>query len=270
MNIVEFARAYIDRRGVSAMYAETFVSRARALENHVGRGDVAFCLREDAVNRLLALIAEKRKPSTVKGWRGDLLTLWRAAADEGLVAQPVARRIRRVRVPELVVECFTIDEARAILRAAQGLRGNYANVAKSVYWDAILRTAWDTGLRRGDCWRFSANCFDTHNRWRIVQNKTGRLASGILHDSTADAVRRLGRLDWGCHRNAFTYQFRRLVAASGVNRGTFRWLRRASGSYVELESPGKGAKHLGHAGQEIFRRHYDAGLGAACEGPPEL
>lgn len=33
-------------------------------------------------------------------------------------------------------------------------RGGYPNgVARRHYWPAIIRAAWDSGLRRGDLWR---------------------------------------------------------------------------------------------------------------------
>lgn len=269
MNLVDFATQLMASRDVSPMYAATFVSRARGLENHVGRPEIAACLTEDAVNRLLAMFVGLKAPSTIKGWRGDLLTMWNAAADDGLVGYPVLRRIRRIKVPATIVECYTLEEARQLLRAAEELRGGYPNgVGRKSYWTAIIRVAWDTGLRRGDCWRFGTEHVQPDGRWRIVQSKTGAVAAGILHESTRAAMASVP-LAWPLHRNAFTHQFRRLVQRS-VNRGTFRWLRRASGSYVEAEHPGRGHAHLGHADVATFKRHYDAQLAEVAYSPPEL
>ena len=109
--------------------------------------------------------------------------------------------------------------------------------------------------------------------WRQVQHKTGGIASGRLHGSTIDALQRLGTdppCAWPRRSEAFCRQFARLVAAAGVRPGTFRWLRRSSGSYVEAEHPGQGHRHLGHSSPEVFRRHYDARLGEAPACPPEL
>lgn len=109
--------------------------------------------------------------------------------------------------------------------------------------------------------------------WRQVQHKTGKIATGRLHESTLAALRATKQerpVHWPCHRNAFQAAFRVLQRRAGVTRGTFRWLRRSSGSYVEAENPGQGHRHLGHSSPEVFRRHYDARLGEAPVCPPEL
>lgn len=275
MHLVDFAASWLSRRDVSPGYASTVLARCRRLENHVGRPEIAACCREESLNRLLAQLADNLAPITVKGWRGDLLTIWRAAADEGLCPYPVTRRIRRVKVPEAVVFCYSADEARAILRAAERLSGGYPDgVGRAAYWSAALRLAWDSGLRRGDVWHFSLDVVDGAGNWRWIQRKTGKLVAGRLHESTVAHLRSLRRTvpcAWPCHANAFTNQFRQLVRKSGVGRGTFKWFRRASGSHVESIAPGHGAKHLGHTNEATFRRHYDAGIAPVdLAQPPEL
>lgn len=271
MRLTDFARTLMERRGASKLYAETFVARAQRLANHVGRDEIPACLTEESVNRFLSLLAESVKPVTVKGWRGDLLGIWRAAADDGLCPYPIPRRIRRVKVPPQLIECYSIDEARELLTAAGSLRGVYpTGLARRDYWEAVLRVAWDTGLRRADCWRFGPQCVDSELRWRIVQRKTGRVAAGVLHESTHLAIVATGPLAWPHLPNAFRRQFEVLKRRAGVRRGSFKWLRRASGSHVEAANPGCGHLHLGHADAGTFRRHYDAGLAPAAWAPPEL
>jgi hypothetical protein len=51
--------------------------------------------------------------------------------------------------------------------------------------------------------------------------------------------------------------FSRLVATSGVRRGTFKWLRRAAGSYAESQQPGAGPALLGHRDPGVFHKHYE-------------
>lgn len=275
LTLREFAQQYALRRAVCAQYAASLEQRARALQNHVGRDDLAACLVEDSVSRFLACLAERYAPVTVRGYRVDLLTLWGAAADEGLVAYPRRRLIRPARVPQQIIECFTLDEGRALLGSAKKLRRRYPNgVRASDYWQAVIRLAWDSGLRRSDCWRFRLAYVSAEGRWRCVQHKTGSVASGSLHGRTVDALRRLGDdppCRWFRRPEAFCRQFSRLVQASGVRNGTFKWLRRSSGSHVEALAPGMGAKHLGHTNQQTFARHYDAQLAAADRPqPPEL
>jgi hypothetical protein len=70
--------------------------------------------------------------------------------------------------------------------------------------------------------------------------------------------------EWG-----FGFMFHRIMAASGVDRGTFRWLRRACGSHVESEHPGGGHRSLGNTAQ-VFRTHYDAEMATEILMPPRL
>ena len=109
---------------------------------------------------------------------------------------------------------------------------------------------------------------------RLIQHKSGRLVTVSLRSSTLaalDAIKLPMPLEWSITRGQFDKNFKKIVARSGVNRGTFRWLRRSSGSYVESIMPGAGHRHLGHADASTFRRHYDAQIGGSTLPlPPEL
>lgn len=273
LTLAEFAQQYVDSRVISAMYAGTIMRRARALELHAGTAAVPDVLTEAAVNAFLASLVVS--PHTRKSYRGDLLMLWRAAADDGLVAYPIPRRIRRERLPALVVQCYSHAEATAMLAATDKLRGGMANgVGRRAYWRAMIMAGWETGLRRGDLWRLRRDAIRPDGSAVIAQHKTGKLVVCRLRASTLAAVDAIGGptpLAWPYSGWAFGEQFRKIVRLSGVNRGSFKWLRRASGSYVEAATPGAGHKHLGHAHADTFSAHYDAQLGGAPrELPPPL
>jgi integrase len=77
---------------------------------------------------------------------------------------------------------------------------------------------------------------------------------------------------WPYRPNRFGLHFERIVQAAGIRRGTFKWLRRSSGSYVAANhGEAAGAQHLGHTSLATFRRYYDARLvGRSRPMPPEL
>ena len=77
-------------------------------------------------------------------------------------------------------------------------------------------------------------------------------------------------LAWEMNQWSFGLQFKRLTVLSGVNRGSFKWLRRSAGSYIEVEHPGAGSKALGHQTAQIFDKHYNARLAGDVHMPPEL
>jgi integrase len=204
-----------------------------------------------------------------------LLSLWNSAADDDLVPYPRMRRIRRAKVPELVVRCFTIAEVNRLIDAAGRLEGEYENgVTRRAYWRAAIMVAWDTGLRRGDVWRFRKSIVRDDGTLRVVQHNTKRVVAVRLRAGTVKALAEIQHdeaLRWTWAETYFGRHFKRLVKAARVSDGTFKWLRRSSGSYVELQQAGAGSKHLGQTRPEVFTKHYDAKLGGhTLPMPPAL
>lgn len=271
--LVQFAERYVASRNLSPVHAETLKRRASALESHSRESNIERVLQEQLVNSFLYSL--NVSAYTVRGYRGDILTLWNGAADADLVPYPVTRRIRRPKLPELLVQCYTVDEVRRILATARTIRGAFHNgVAYRRYWPAAIMLAWEAGFRRGDVWRFHRDAVRGDGTLRIVQHKTQQLVVVRLRPATIEAIDQLKGvypLAWPLVPAQFGRHWRKIVKASGVVRGTFKWLRRASGSYVELAQPGTGHKHLGHKHRSTFDRFYDAQLGAhLLPMPPEL
>lgn len=260
MKIAEFARQYGEQRGVCVDHAKTLISRARSLGNHVGRDELSACFREDVFNRWLAVLSERVAPATLRGYRSDGLTLWLAASDLGYVPPPRRRLIRPAKVPDLPIDCYSVDEVRLLVAHADD------------YFAAVIRVGWDSGLRRGDVWRLQRSVIRVDPSI-VIQHKTGRRVLCSFRESTVAAVSVLPGplpLRWRRSKHTWWARWHALVDRSGVGRGTYKWLRRASGSHVEAEHPGQGHRKLGHQSPGVFDRHYDARLGEASFLPPEL
>lgn len=271
--LTTFAQKYLDSRAVSDVYAANITRRAAALERFAASDSIREILQEPVVNKFLKALT--CKPVTIRSYRSDYLALWNAAADYDLVPYPVARRIVCPAVPTPLVDCYDIAEAQALLVAAGKLIGKYRHgVLKRHYWSAAIRLAWDAGFRRGDIWLFRRDSVRADGTLRIVQHKTGQVVTVRLRASTVlalDAIQDNQPLRWPIGGTYFGRHFRAITKAAGVSRGSFKWLRRSSGSYVEMAQPGAGHKHLGHATPQMFDRHYDAKLGGhALPQPPEL
>lgn len=270
-SFLEYAHRYTSIRPVGADYAATLHSRAAALQVHAGREELGDVLTEDNLNAFLRTLSGS--PWTINKYRQDLLAIWRAAADENLVPYPNPRRIRRLPQSDLVIDCFSDSEARKLLATAEQTPGRLPNgVAKNKYWPAVIRAAWDTGLRRGDVWAIDRRLIKPDGTLRRPQNKTKRMVTCKLRPKTILAVERAGgTLSWPCDKKTFSNQFAWLVKQARISLGTFKWLRRSSGSYVESQQAGAGHKHLGQATPQIFDKHYDARLGGhTLPQPPEL
>lgn len=262
-------------RDVSDGYLYTLRRRAELLSEFAETDDLKEVLTEVVVNGYLAMRAKKLSPYTLRSLRGDLLTLWNAAADEDLVPYPMTRRIRRIKRPELIIECYTVEEVRILLEHVSKLKRCFPDgTVIRDYWPAIIRTAWDTGLRRGDLWRLRRDAIRSDGTARVIQHKTGRATIRKLRPSTIEAIDKLygpTPLSFPLVAAQFGRHWQKFTKATGINRGTFKWVRRASGSYVELGQIGAGSKHLGHTSSEVFERHYNAKLDTdAIPLPPDL
>lgn len=259
LTLTEFTHRYTDARPLSVDYAATLRKRAAALQATSPKGWLPDVLTEDRINVFLKALT--CSPHTVAKYRQDYLCLWRAAADDDLVPYPIARRIWKPKKPPLIINCYTVDEVRQLVAGAEKLKGAMPNgVPRKRYWSALLRLGWATGLRRGDLWKVKPDDIRPDGTLVIAQNKTGRLVTCQVDRKTVEALRAVGDLRWPLCLRAFAIHFGEIAALAGVNRGVFKWIRRASGSYVEAMQPGAGHKHLGHATAVTFNNHYDARL----------
>ncbi|QDT75760.1 tyrosine-type recombinase/integrase [Lacipirellula limnantheis] len=278
-NIFEFAEQYIAARDLSDLYAMRLTLAADRLATFARSDLLEDCFTEISVNRFLSSHPPETSPRTVRSYRSDVLALWNAAADLDLVPYPVARRIKRPKCPALVIDCFSVEEVRLIVAQAERCHPYTMSngINRRQYWPAAIRLAWDTGLRRGDVWKFRKSWIRPDGSARIVQNKTGQALTVRLHPSTIEALNAIPfdlATKWpssDANGSRFSKQFKDICRSAGVFRGTFKWLRRGSGSYVEAVQPGAGGKHLGHSSPQVFGQHYDARLtSAAAPMPPAL
>lgn len=239
-------------------------------------------LDEDSVSAWLRDYGATMAPATVRSKRATILALWRAAADDRL-CEPPTRRVRAQRrsAPRPVVEAWTIEEVEQLLTACQRLpRRHRCGLSRSVWWDLAIRVAWDSGLRWGDLIALQVASIRPDGAVTVIQAKTGRSVSfglsastlAILRASVVECPRQLV-CPWPASHESFAQQARLLVKKTGIRPGTWKWLRRSSGSYVERDHPGAGPVHLGHApGSRIFANHYlaPAIVSASLPMPQEL
>lgn len=236
-------------------------------------------LDETSVSAWLRDYAATAKPATVRSKKAQILALWRAAADDGLAPEPTARRVRRVRVPAQVVTAWTRDEVEQLLRAAAGLpRRHRSGMSRAAWWDLAIRVAWDSGLRWGDLVALRVDAIRPDGTCTVVQSKTGRPTTFRLSQATLEALAATLRdcpralaCPWPASHETFNAQARRLVARAGIRPGTWKWIRRGSGTDVEAQADGAGCRHLGNT-PAVFAASYgdQAILGRRTPAPREL
>jgi len=206
-------------------------------------------------------------PDTVRSKRVQLLSLWRAASDEGFCDLPT-RRIRPAKVPWKAPVAWTHAEVVQLLSVTDALpRLHSCGLRRSEWFALAIRIGWDIGLRWADqMFRLRVDMIGANGVVAFGQHKTGRVVIGRLGEATMEALRsslaympRELATPWDCSHETFTTQMRLLVRKSGIRKGTWKWLRKSGATDVELQQAGSAARHLGHSpssGNSIAARHY--------------
>lgn len=223
-------------------------------------------LSRATVNQYVDWMLVHRAPSTTRSQRCGLLVLWRFAADNGYVDPPA-----RVRCPKRVakpVSAWTKAEVERLRDYALTLPGKLKNgQPKGLYFAALVCCAYETGLRLSDqlaLKRESIQPLGDGFGLTVVEQKTGKIARRIITAETVGMIDDLLRqspknaLIWPlwARREQFFASFRRLVKGSGINPGTFKHLRRAAATNVEMQERGGGQRFLNHSSPQVTAESY--------------
>lgn len=222
-------------------------------------------------------------PVTVADHRRNVLIVWRQAARDGHCQRP--EEVRRVRVPQPVPVAWTLEEVRRLIGAAERMPGYLGNgLPSSRYLVCLLRTAYESGLRRGDLFRLSVTDVAPDGSVRTLQGKT-RL--GHVARLQPPTVRLLGWLagrlkgdgdpHWQTplrwpHATRWLYTLlERVRTRACVSDGALQQIRRTGATQIEKCHPGAAMRYLGHLTPGLAYRHYvdRQQLGVAIQ-PPQL
>lgn len=239
---------------------------------HLGHLVTTDDLTDDAVSSWIAGQEGRTSQSTLAGHRTRLLCLWRFAAKRRWCLPP--GDVRPARPPDPQPEAWTIDEVGRLLAACPRMG------ADGAYLAALISTAYESGLRRGDCQRLHRMQIGTVIRMR--QHKTGFGHEPQLRPETVAAVLALPgeyplRCPWSSRR--YTKAWRRLRKLAALpDRGGCQQLRRTGATWVAVSEGIDAAREfLGHRSAEMVEHYVDrrfykprGHLPPAVETPPGL
>lgn len=236
--------------------------------------------------------AEGMAPTTRRGYRNYIISLWKFAYIKGMVAERCeAERIRSVKVPYKNPVAFTREEVAALVHTAESMRsrplfgsaGRYAKAMQgtpfNLYWGALLRVAWDSAFRRSDLltglykvdglqWS-EINLRDDGSAYVLrSQAKTGQPVEAILSPRTVEAMQAIRTTDdavfyWPASSRRFIGMFEEIRAAAKLPNGKevrrlpFKCIRRASCTDVAQRNLADASRQAGHVpGSTMTPRHY--------------
>lgn len=268
MLLSDFVESYALSHDIRPSTVEQYRVTASVMNHLLGYPVEVAQLSDDLVNRFLRDYSAQAKPHTVASKRRQILALWRAAYEAGYCDSP--RKIRAVRLPETRRDIWGAGEVRKLAEACQQVKGRLpvSEIATGLALAALVRAAWDTGMRRSDIFRLERVHAENDGWLEIVQKKTGRLVLCRLSTETRKLI--LSTFDdWAPPRTliwpggpAVARRLSLMVADIAEDIGLscdgkpFKKLRRSSITAVEQAAPGTGYLQAGHTSSQTTIRFY--------------
>lgn len=227
--------------------AETEIWYRRVVGNFCawcGTSDVprADLTAERVSEYLRAKQREGRSPHYVKSLRGGLLAVLAPWVDQ--------RNVRTIRPPKLDPDSWLPEEVDLLIDRVDTLP-EY----KRPYYSRIIGYGFYTGLSKVDLHLLERRHFTRAGVLITRRHRTGKLVVVEVPIWLLRGMPMSGRFFprlWSDEQ--FRRDFGRIVQAAGLT-GTFKQLRKTSGTEADLQNPGRGHIHLGNT-RKVFEAHY--------------
>lgn len=162
------------------------------------------------------------------------------------------RKIRPVKLDRLEVRAFTRHEVGLLIRAVL----TAMPPAKREFWRLIIPVAYHTGLAQCDLHRLERKHIDAEGVCRFTRSKTGTESVTWLPPYLVEQLGTGPLFPPYASNEMFRRDFQAICRQAGV-KGTFKMLRKTSGTEAERIAPGEGHAHLANT-RKVFEKHYDA------------
>lgn len=249
-------------RGRSANTTRLYACTIRAFGRWLRYVPTTDDLTDLTLSQYLDHRAAHRSPYTAEKERSQLCSLWRFAADRGIVA--TRPEVPPSPLPDRIPRAWTLGELGAIYRSAAATRGMVGFVPAGVWYAALVSVLWESAERIGavlECRPddFDGSCLYVRAEYRKggKRDRVYRLSSrtcGLL--TQARGSRRL--LEWPRSRTLLWSKYADVVARAGLGRGrhmSFHALRRSAASHYAARG-GDPVQLLDHSSPRITHRWY--------------
>ncbi len=211
-----------------------------------------------------------RSAATVNGYPRPIMAMLRLAAQDDVCLIDRTPSVRLLREPRRSPLALTIDEFAKVLAAARRWPCPIAAYPAVDWWEAVLLTDWETGLRLEALFALRSVDLLWDDRGIFSQAEAAKDREAdwyALQPATLDAIRRIYD---PCRETLFPLDvqvktvgkwFRAVLNTSGIYapKGCgmrFHRLRRSKASYTELAG-GDAQRALGHSSRSVTVRYLD-------------
>ncbi len=250
MRLSEILDAYLLTHEVEVDTADHYRRCVNVLVTWAGMDILASKFTSDLLNRFLQAKQEAGRASyyrkSLRNVLGAILRFHCGGQMRGT--------LRPVKLEELEPESWTPEEIGGLVAACDTLPQE-----KRSYWRTLIPAGYYTGLERVDLQRLWRKHIAESGAIHFARHKTGKRVlvwMPLELVSVIDATRPQDAPLWAWEKSAewFRRQFGEIVEAAGLS-GSFKRLRKTSGTWVDIDFPGRGHSHLGHD-RKIFETHY--------------
>jgi integrase len=259
-----FCRLYrpLRLRGRSQNTTRLYGCTIRAFGKWLGYVPTVDDLTDLMLSRYLDERAATRSPYTAEKERTQLCSLWRFAADRGIVT--TRPEVPPAPLPDRIPRAWTLGELGSIYRAAAATRGMVGRIPAAVWYPALVSVLWETAERIGAILACRPDDFDGASVFVRAEYRKGgkrdriyRLTSrtaALLTQARGDRF----LLEWPRSHTLLWAKYADVVARAGLGRGrhlSFHALRRSSASHYAALG-GDPVQLLDHSSPRITQRWY--------------
>ncbi len=265
-----FERAYRPMKliGASSGTSRHYRIKLEQFGESLGRTATIEDLTELNLARYMQWLSDrKRTPATVNKARAQLVALWNFCAKRRLVDKfpdmPKMAEYRRVPTT------WTPAEVGRILAECRKQQGTIADCPAALWWEGLILTVYDTGLRIGALLQTSAKNLNvaTHRLLVNAENQKQKADQDfLLHDDTMAVLAKLPAnrellFPWDEARTNLWGRFANILKAAGLpagRRDKFHKIRRTAATMAEASmGPGTATRLLGHSGPAVTELYLD-------------
>jgi hypothetical protein len=249
MTLRDYVSAYALANDIGPLTAQYLDHAVRALDKRHGKATDLADLSDELLNRwIIARLAAGKSRKTVKTQRGAIVTLWKAANDDGLLSTE-PRKVRTVKVPRVNPDAYWPEEVAKLLRAAEDAPGRFpCGCRRADLLTAWLLVAYYTLLRQNDLRKLMHAEICPDGAIVPTQSKTGDTVVRVLPPDAMEAVAKI-RGDcpavFPVSKKTFNRWWKWLKQRAEVP-GSQKWLRRTGATACEIMQPGSAMGALGH------------------------
>lgn len=219
-------------------------------------------LTDLTLSRFLEYRASIRSPYTAEKERTQLLSLWRFAADRGLLKDRPC--VPPAPLPDRIPMAWSVEQLQALMRSAAATRGYVGTVPAGVWYSALLSVLWESAERIGAILLCVPGDFVPpvlHVRAEVRKGGKRDRAYRLSVETCSLASRACGTrrlFEWPQNPGYLWLKYKDVVARAGLGHDRkcgFHQLRRSAASHFAAAG-GDPVKLLDHSSPRITQRWY--------------